>query len=146
MSGGDAQPSAPAKERANLAANRRRPPVEHQFKKGVSGNPKGRPPKPKAPTGMALLDRFLLEEAHRTVRVNEGGAAIEMSALQAMVRSLVVRGLKGDHRSQVAYLRLYDGAEARRLGEGQTRGREETSDLEDILALIAAKGRPAPHE
>ena len=39
MSGAKKQQSEPAEKSAKQAVGRRRPPVEHQFKKGVSGNP-----------------------------------------------------------------------------------------------------------
>ena len=61
------------------------PPKEHQFKKGKSGNPKGRPRKKKQPSSdlslgiMASLHR----ELGKTISVQENGQHKEITKLEA---------------------------------------------------------------
>lgn len=78
-----------------------RPPPQFQFKKGRSGNPKGRPRKAAKKAASprfedASLDKLLEQEAFRLLQLNENGKPVEMSAAQAILRSLLVDGVKGN--------------------------------------------------
>ncbi len=70
-----------------------KPPREHQFQKGQSGNPKGRPP------GTRSMAKIIDEEFDRMVSVNEGGRVTKMSVRRALVRAVVKKAASGDVRA-----------------------------------------------
>jgi len=106
---------------APKSPNYRKPPVEHQFKKGQSGNLNGRPKK-KRPSvssngGGGIFDRvaaIALKEAIRPITVREGGRVEALPAIQAVMRSMFRSAAQGDNRSQRQLLELITRAEADR--------------------------------
>ena len=98
--------------------NYRNPPKEHQFKKGRSGNPKGRPKK-NPQTGFGALGGGIanrlgavaLDEATRLVTVQVGDKVSEITAMQALVRTLFKAAAQGDIRAARQLLELIGQAE-----------------------------------
>ena len=121
-----------------------KPPVETRFRKGQSGNPRGRPKgsrnKSKPRGGWILelepqkLESIILDEAYRDVTVRENGYATEMPMVRAVVRAMGVNALKGNRPAQAGFTELvarlekenYDsrGELYRQLIEQQVEGRE----------------------
>jgi len=84
------------------------PPKEHQFRKGVSGNPKGRPRKKKQPSSDPGLD--LIASVHRelgkTISVQENGQHKEITKLEAFSAQLVAQSVNGKPSQQKMLLSL----------------------------------------
>jgi hypothetical protein len=75
-----------------------RPPKEHQFKPGQSGNPKGakRKPKPMAPDLKAALERAL----HEPIKLKQGERKRTMTMAEAGIKQLVAQFVKGNHQAR----------------------------------------------
>ncbi len=69
-----------------------KPPVHSRFRKGRSGNSKGRP------KGTKNLRTDLREVLQERITVTEGDRKVRMSKQRAIVMTLVAKTLKGDSR------------------------------------------------
>lgn len=77
-----------------------RPPRHSRFKKGQSGNPKGRP------KGVKNFRTDLLEELTETIEVRENGKPVVVSKQRLLLKSITARALKGDARAADTLVRL----------------------------------------
>ena len=78
-----------AKAQDNYEVGYKKPPKSSQFKKGKSGNPKGRPKKSKN------LNTLLNNELDEVVTVREQGKVIQLSKRELMVKKMVHEAVNG---------------------------------------------------
>jgi hypothetical protein len=78
-----------------------KPPKSGQFKRGKSGNPKGRP------KGILKLATDLAAELNEQITVREDGKPRRVSKQRALIKSLMSKALQGDVRANATVLALY---------------------------------------
>ncbi len=93
-----------------------KPPQHSRFRKGLSGNPKGKR------RGLPDLAAIVREELERSISVQEAGRKRKMKVLQVAIRSLVTKAAKGDLRAL---------ADAIRYGEDPARENTQTRHQPD---------------
>lgn len=93
-----------------------KPPVATRFRKGQSGNPNGRRKGAKAKSPIPALNderlkTIVLEEAYRSITINDPNGTIDIPMAQAVVRSLAVNAAKGNQRAQRVFTELLTAVE-----------------------------------
>ncbi|MGA0570045.1 DUF5681 domain-containing protein [Variovorax sp. VNK109] len=83
-----------------MAIGYKSPPKATQFRKGTSGNPRGRPKGSK--NFMTLLEQELSEP----IVVNEDGRRKKVTRMQAMVKRMVAGALQGDQKSLLTLIEV----------------------------------------
>jgi len=96
----------------------KKPPVEHQIKKGFTKNYAGRPKRsssagaqPSAASEAVSSDPFLREAARKIV-VRDGDDVREISVIEALARTIAARGLNKDLSASRLFLRWLDKAKS----------------------------------
>ena len=119
------------------------PPTEHQFQKGKSGNPKGRPRKKKQSSSDPGLD--LIASVHRelgkTISVQENGQYREITKLDAFSAQLVAQSVNGKPSQQKMLLSLlthskHETTEKQTLEQLQSYDEDLVNDLYDHLNFM----------
>jgi|SRR5579864_1248792 len=89
---------------------RGRPPRSGQFKKGQSGNPKGRP------KGARNISTVIEEVLNERITVTEHGRRRSITTLEALIRGLRADALNGNLKSRLTMVNLAFQVEAKKGG------------------------------
>lgn len=98
-----------------------RPPKQHQFQKGRSGNPRGRKPKEVRSLTTRQMRRDFLGALESEVTVTIDGAPQALTYQQLIMRNIVARAAKGERLFIKMALELYGQfmpAHERDVGDG----------------------------
>lgn len=76
-----------------------KPPKHTQFKKGQSGNPKGRP------KGRKNMSTIINDVFNRKVTITENGQTRNVPYFEAFTRQFAAKGLHGTTRDQIMFLK-----------------------------------------
>jgi hypothetical protein len=130
----------PSRKKGGGSGNFQKPPVEHRFKKGQSGNPNGRPRKKRlAASGGGITDRLhamALDEATRLVTVREGDKVSKIPALQAVFRIMFRAASQGDTKAGRQILDVIASAESGRADRASEILRYTAEYKERYLAVF----------
>ena len=119
------------------------PPKQTQFKKGKSGNPRGRP------KGTKNLRTDLREELAEKITVTENGKQLEISKQRAMIKALMAKSIRGETPAARALINLIVGLEQ---ADSQDKQPDElgANDLEILAAyrrrILKTKGEEGDSE
>lgn len=106
-------------------AGYRKPPKATRFRKGRSGNPKGRP------KGTRNFATDLNSELRRSVRIREGDNNRKVSRQRAAITAMVAKAAGGDMRAMNMLVRAME-----RLDGGEPPAREPSAEDEEVLAAF----------
>lgn len=93
-----------------------KPPISTRFQPGQSGNPSGRRKGATKSTPLPALNderlkTIILQEAYRSISINDQNGQINIPMAQAVVRSLAINAAKGNQRAQRLFTELLSSTE-----------------------------------
>ena len=105
------------------------PPKHTQFRKGATGNPKGRP------KGSKNLSTYLMEAARDHVTATVGGRTRKISKIQATAMQLATKATGGNQAAMGKLLDWVDEIESRAAAAKPTHFPLSAPDIEVIRAV-----------
>jgi hypothetical protein len=113
----------------------RKPPKETQFKKGQSGNPKGRP------KGSVNFIQSMEIELAKPIVISTNGKQEIVTKIAAIAKQLTNKAAMGDMKAMPHLMKITEkiAMEHKRQDELVNRAMEEMSDAE-LIALIKESG------
>jgi hypothetical protein len=120
---------------ANYGVGYGRPPKQHQFQPGQSGNRKGRP------QGVKNTSTLLREILDRKVEMRSGGIPHKVSVREAMLTRFAEAALKGDVKAAAFLLQHYDIGEAGNDYATEVATKDEQEIIDAYYMQRYAKGK-----
>jgi hypothetical protein len=111
-----------------------RPPKDHRFQPGQSGNRKGRP---KGAKNTVTLLREILD---RKIEVRTGSTVRKISVREAILTRFAESALKGDTKSAAFLLQRYDMLETAQEHTNSTATQDEQEIIDAYLETILKDG------
>ena len=105
----------------------KKPPKEHRFRPGQSGNANGRP------KGRKNSATLLCEILDRKIEVRNGSTSRKITVREAILTRFAESALKGDTKSAAFLLQRYDGTEAVQDNADTTTTPEEQEIIDRYL-------------
>jgi len=132
-----------------------KPPTQHRFKPGQSGNPRGRPKRAKSQhlvdtrRGMQPVDEYIRLETSRLLPIREGDKVIHLPAMQVMIRAMLASAIKGNRFMQRELTQLVMSRELadladRKLEFDNAIGYKQNWDSAIQQARAAGQPEPTP--
>ena len=112
--------------RGNYGVGYMKPPKHTQFRKGQSGNPKGRP------SGAKNLKTELEEELREMIIVREGDSRKPVSKQRALLKSMMAKAVQGDTRAATLIANMV----YRLLSENEPQPSDADALGDDDLAIL----------
>jgi hypothetical protein len=115
-----------------------KPPRHTRFKKGQSGNPRGRP------SGSKNLSTLVIEALNELVVVAENGGRRKITKRQAIITQLVNQSAKADWRATKLVLEILQAIEARTEPAAAATSFDAADErvIEQLRARYAKPGSP----
>lgn len=107
-----------------------RPPPQHRFKSGQSGNPRGRP------KGVRSEADILNALLNKKITIQERGRTRQISVLEATYHRIAQNALKGDLRAAAFLLNRMAAVSQGRSGEPPEMNEDDRVVLESFVAQI----------
>jgi hypothetical protein len=123
----------PRDDQGDYEVGYRRPPLHSRFRKGQSGNPRGRPP------GSKNLSTLLNEALNEPVVITENGGRKKISKLEASLKQLVNEAAKGNWRALKLLVDILQDIERRT--EPQTEENSFSATDEKVIAQWRTRQR-----
>lgn len=137
-------PSKKSVRAGNYTVGYAKPPAEHWFKPGQSGNPGGRPPKPPPPPpkegGLTSIEASILRAMRGTVKVKSGERSRWITSTDALAEQLLAQALGGDMRATRLLLDLNREAEAREAQIAKQMNSKASVELTLMLTKLIHRG------
>jgi len=88
----------------------KKPPKKNQFKKGQSGNPKGRPKQSNKYLTAKDLDEMILDAGNKKILVKDNGQPVERKWIEVAAMKLVQKAMEGDRLAFIYLDQRYSAA------------------------------------
>jgi hypothetical protein len=107
-----------------------RPPQQHQFKRGQSGNPRGRP------KGVRSEDDILAKLLNKKIPIQERSRVRHVSVLEAVYFRVAQNALKGDLKAATFLMNRKAAVAQGRSGETPEMNEDDRAVLDSFVAQI----------
>jgi len=132
------RPLGPKSKKGAVSSVRNEPPERTRFRRGKSGNPKGRP------KGSKNLSTIMMEAARAPVTATINGKLRKISKLQATAMQLATKAAAGDRAAMGKFLDWMDEYEARAAAARPAEFPLNELDLEVLRAIYERMKKSDP--